>query len=269
MNVDFTVFKEGQALKTINVALPVIIGRGTDSTLTIKHPLLSRRHCEVYDENGQVMVKDLASLNGTFVNESRVETSLSLSSGAKLKLGSVEMQVVFEGVEAGDAAEADFDMGVVASAQTEPLPVADDTPAEAEDAAFDLGDFEVSEPVADESPAVVGDAVAEAESLDLGDFEVGTPEVAPADDMLDLSDFEVAAPAADPGEPEAQVELPSLMELAGGLDEEVAEAAAAAEATPAEPIAEVDAPADPWAPPTENQVTSDDDDLDAFLADLG
>ena len=59
------------------------------------------------------------------------------------------------------------------------------------------------------------------------------------------------------------------MELAGGLDEEVAEAAAAAEATPAEPIAEADAPADPWAPPTENQVTSDDDDLDAFLADLG
>ena len=119
------------------------------------------------------------------------------------------------------------------------------------------------------SPAVVGDAVAEAESLDLGDFEVGTPEVAPADDMLDLGDFELAAPAADPGEPEAQVELPSLMELAGGLDEEVAEAAAAAEATPAEPIAEVDAPADPWAPPTENQVISDDDDLDAFLADLG
>ena len=35
------------------------------------------------------------------------------------------------------------------------------------------------------------------------------------------------------------------MELAGGLDEEVAEAAAAAEATPAEPIAEADAPADP------------------------
>lgn len=254
MNVDFTVFKEGQALKTINVALPVVIGRGTDSTLTIKHPLLSRRHCEVYDENGQVMVKDLASLNGTFVNESRVETSLPLSSGAKLKLGSVEMQVVFEGGEAGDAAEADFDMGAVAAAQTEPLPVADDTPAEAEDAAFDLGDFEVSEPVADESSAVVGDAVAEAESLDLGDFEVGTPEV---------------APAADPGEPEAQVELPSLMELAGGLDEEVAEAAVAAEATPAEPIAEADAPADPWALPTENQVTSDDDDLDAFLADLG
>ena len=183
----------------------------------------------MYDENGQVMVKDLASLNGTFVNGSRVETSLPLSSGAKLKLGSVEMQVVFEGGEAGDAAEADFDMGAVAAAQTEPLPVADDTPAEAEDAAFDLGDFEVSEPVADESPAVVGDAVAEAESLDLGDFEVGTPEVAPADDMLDLGDFEVAEPEA--------MELPSLMELAGGLDEEVAEAAAAAE----EPIA-ADAP---------------------------
>ena len=269
MNVDFTVFKEGQALKTISVALPVVIGRGTDSTLTIKHPLLSRRHCELYEENRQVMVKDLASLNGTFVNESRVETSVSLSSGAKLKLGSVEMQVVFEGGEAGVAAEADFEMGAVAAAQTDALPVGDDKPAKVEDAAFDLGDFEVSEPVADETPAVVGDAVAEAESLDLSEFEVATHEVAPADDMLDLADFEISAPAADAGEPQAQVELPSLMDLAGGLDEEVAEAAAAAEAIPAERIPEADAPADPWAPPTGGQISSDDDDLDAFLADLG
>ena len=56
MNVDFTVFKEGQPLKTISVGLPVVIGRGTDSSLTIKHPLLSRRHCEVYEEGGQVPI---------------------------------------------------------------------------------------------------------------------------------------------------------------------------------------------------------------------
>jgi len=287
MNVDFTVFKEGQPLKTISVGLPVVIGRGTDSSLTIKHPLLSRRHCEVYEEAGQVLVRDLASLNGTFVNDVRVETALPLVSGAQLKLGAVEMQVVFEGGTSADVSEADFEMGAVAAAQTEPMPIAAGaTPAEIEEGSFDLADFEVNETppseestgedagfdladfeVADEAveqAPEVGDAVAEAESLDLGDFEVSTPEATPADDMLDLGDFEVAAPVVSEDAPEAQVELPSLMDLAGGLEEDVEEVPAAELASAAEEPADDD----PWAPPTKPKVNPDDDDLDAFLADL-
>ena len=287
MNVDFTVFKEGQPLKTISVGLPVVIGRGTDSSLTIKHPLLSRRHCEVYEEGDQVLIRDLASLNGTFVNDIRVETALPLVSGAQLKLGSVEMQVVFEGGTSAEASEADFEMGAVAAAQTEPMPiVGEGPPAEVEEDSFDLADFEVNETspgeesagddagfdladfeVADEAveqAPEVGDAVAEAESLDLGDFEVNTPEATPADDMLDLGDFEVAAPAVNENAPEAQVELPSLMDLAGGLEEDVEEVPAAESAS----VAEEPADDDPWAPPTKPNVNPDDDDLDAFLADL-
>ena len=290
MNVDFTVFKEGQPLKTISVGLPVVIGRGTDSSLTIKHPLLSRRHCEVYEEGGQVLVRDLASLNGTFVNDIRVETALPLVSGAQLKLGSVEMQVVFEGGTSAEASEADFEMGAVAAAQTEPMPiVGEGPPAEVEedsfdladfevnetspgeesagdDAGFDLADFEVTDAAAEQVPEV-DNAIAETGSLDLGDFEVSTPEATPADDMLDLGDFEVAVPAAGEDAPEAQVELPSLMDLAGGLEEEVAEVA---EVAPADAAPEAEPPAtdDPWAPPTKPKINPDDDDLDAFLADL-
>ncbi|MBT6723343.1 MAG: FHA domain-containing protein [Planctomycetaceae bacterium] len=264
MNVDFTVFKEGQPLKTISVGLPVVIGRGTDSSLTIKHPLLSRRHCEVYEEGGQVLVRDLASLNGTFVNDIRVETALPLVSGAQLKLGSVEMQVVFEGGTSAEASEADFEMGAVAAAQTEPMPiVGEGPPAEVEEDSFDLADFEVTDAAAEQVPEV-DDAIAETGSLDLGDFEVSTPEATPADDMLDLGDFEVAVPAAGEDTPEAQVELPSLMDLAGGLEEEVAEVAPADAAPEAEPPATDD----PWAPPTKPKINPDDDDLDAFLADL-
>ena len=296
MNIEFTVFKEGQPLKTISVELPVVIGRGTDSTLTIKHPLLSRRHCEVYSENDQVFVKDLASLNGTFVNDARVETSLPLTPGSQLKLGTVEIQVSFEGGAATDSADADFEMGAFEAAQTEAIPVAESTPADADGVAFDLGDFEVNESaVADKAPVVddaefdlgdfevsegdvateaapaIGDAVAEAESLDLGDFEVSTPEVPPSAEMLDLGEAEVPAPEAEADAAEAQVELPSLMELAGGLDEVPADPPAAPVASDeAAPVA-TDEPAadDPWAPPAENQVIADDDDLDAFLADLG
>ena len=290
MNVDFTVFKDGQPLKTISVGLPVVIGRGTDSTLTIKHPLLSRRHCEIYEEGGQVYIKDLASLNGTFINKARVETALPISNGSQLKLGSVEMQVNFAGGSPNESSEADFDMGAVAAAETETMPVVSEAPAASEEASFDLGDFEVNESAAqavedaefdlgsfevndspDQAEEIAGDAIAKAESLDLSDFEVSEPEAAPSDEMLDLGEFEVATPAAQSDGPEAQVELPSLMDLASGLDEEVAELAAEtpAEAPAAETLTEAPAVDDPWAPPAEEQVNTDDDDLDAFLADLG
>ena len=296
MNIEFTVLKEGQPLKTISVELPVVIGRGTDSTLTIKHPLLSRRHCEVYDENGQVLVKDLASLNGTFVNNARVETALPLTSGSQLKLGSVEIQVSFEGGAVTDSGDADFEMGAFGAAETEAIPVVESTPTDADSAAFDLGDFEVNESaVAEQAPALdeaefdlgnfevsdgdvaagatpaVGDAVAESESLDLADFEISTPEVPPAAEILDLGEAEVPAPVAEAEVPEAQVELPSLMELAGGLDQVAADPPAVPVASDeaAPPATDEAAADDPWALPVENQVDADDDDLDAFLADLG
>ncbi len=299
-------------MKTISVGLPVVIGRGTDSTLTIKHPLLSRRHCEVYEENGQVIVKDLDSLNGTFVNNTSAETPLELTSGSQLKLGAVEIKVSFEGGAVSASADADFEMGAIGAAETEA------TPADAEASAYDLGDLEVGEPaVAEQAPvgddaefdlsdfdvdepavaaqtpvgddadldlagfevntpeaaAVVGDAVAEAESLDFDDFEVSTPEVSPADDMLDLEGFEVDAPVAEEPAAEAQVELPSLMEMVGGLDEVPAdpEPVASNDAAPAatqEPATQEPAADDPWALPADNQLNADDDDLDAFLADL-
>ena len=155
-------------------------------------------------------------------------------------------------------------MGAVAAAQTEPMPiVGEGPPAEVEEDSFDLADFEVTDAAA-EQVSEVDDAIAETGSLDLGDFEVSTPEATPADDMLDLGDFEVAVPAAGEDTPEAQVELPSLMDLAGGLEEEVAEVAPADAAPEAEPPATDD----PWAPPTKPKINPDDDDLDAFLADL-
>ncbi len=272
MNIDFTVFKEGQPLKTISVELPVVIGRGSDSTLTIKHPLLSRRHCEIYEEAGQVYIKDLASLNGTFVDDARVETVSPLSSGSQLKLGIVAMQVSFEGGDVAGVDEADFEMGAVEGAPTDSIPVVTDelaADAESEPAMLDLGDFEVSEPA--EAGEDAGFDLAEFEVVENVDAGAAEPESGPAvaeAESLDLGDFEVAVPGEAAGEPEAQIELPSFMDLAGGLDE-VSDAEAPA------PAAETEEPAapaadDPWAAlPAEPQVSADDDDLDAFLADLG
>ena len=235
MNVDLLVYKDGQPLKTVSVTLPVIIGRGTDATFTIKHPLLSRKHCEVFEENGAVQVRDLASLNGTFVNGSRVESTLAVDSGSQLKLGAVVMEVQFNGAVSEDTiasnneAEA-FDLGTVETAETEVMAAAES------DAASDIPDFEVSSPV---SP--------------------------PPADMLDLGDFEITAPAVE--EPQAAQDLPSLTDLAEASATEPAETAVVPPAPAAQPVAADD----PWAAPSESPkvAVDDDDDLDAFLKDLG
>jgi hypothetical protein len=74
--------------------LPAKIGRGKEATLRLIHPQVSRLHCELFEEAGELHVRDLASLNGTFVDEERVDDFVPIPSGAKLMLGSIEFQVL-------------------------------------------------------------------------------------------------------------------------------------------------------------------------------
>jgi len=252
MNVDLLVYKDGQPLKTVSVTLPVIIGRGTDATFTIKHPLLSRKHCEVFEENGAVQIRDLASLNGTFVNGSRVESTLVVDSGSQLKLGAVVMEVQFNGAVSEDTIasnneSATFDLGTDETAETEVMAAASD----------------VTDP--DPAPDATTAPSEDEGMMDLGDFEVSSPASPPSADMLDLGDFEITAPAVE--EPQAAQDLPSLTDLAEASATGPAETAVEPPAPAAQPVAADD----PWAAPSESPKVAidDDDDLDAFLKDLG
>jgi hypothetical protein len=57
----------------IALKLPTIIGRGRQAKLKISHPMVSRQHCELFEKDGLIMIKDLGSLNGTFLGEKRVK----------------------------------------------------------------------------------------------------------------------------------------------------------------------------------------------------
>lgn len=57
--------------RRINVEdAPVVIGRLAECDVVIDDPNVSRRHAEIRREDGQVVVKDLGSTNGTLVNGS-------------------------------------------------------------------------------------------------------------------------------------------------------------------------------------------------------
>ena len=63
----------GKANKSeIKLQLPTIIGRSRDADLTMAHPMVSRQHCELYEESGLLKIRDLGSLNGTFVDGEQI-----------------------------------------------------------------------------------------------------------------------------------------------------------------------------------------------------
>ncbi len=72
---------------TYELQTPVtLLGRGTDCDLRLVDPGVSRHHAELRVENGQVVLVDLGSTNGTFVNGQPVRRVV-LSDGTHVSLG--------------------------------------------------------------------------------------------------------------------------------------------------------------------------------------
>src|SRR3954466_11508214 len=68
------------------------IGRVEDNTFQIAEPSVSSHHCEVLLKGSEVVVKDLGSTNGSFINGEKVTESV-LKPGQLLRLGQIEMRL--------------------------------------------------------------------------------------------------------------------------------------------------------------------------------
>jgi uncharacterized protein involved in exopolysaccharide biosynthesis/pSer/pThr/pTyr-binding forkhead associated (FHA) protein len=68
------------------------IGRNADCTVPVDDASVSEHHCEIFKRNGEVVVKDLGSTNGTFVDDQRI-VEATLKPEQKLRVGSVEFSV--------------------------------------------------------------------------------------------------------------------------------------------------------------------------------
>ena len=69
------------------------LGRHDDCVIRIKSAQVSRRHCELFEVGGQLMLRDLGSSNGTFVNGKRVSGESPLKHGDELTVGAVTLRV--------------------------------------------------------------------------------------------------------------------------------------------------------------------------------
>lgn len=75
-----------------------LIGRSDSCQLRPKSESVSRKHCIIVRKDNRVLVQDLKSRNGTFVNEKRLPTDKAkvLKPGDLLKVASLEFEVVIE-----------------------------------------------------------------------------------------------------------------------------------------------------------------------------
>jgi hypothetical protein len=76
------------------------VGRVSDNTFEIPESSVSSHHAEILLRGNEIVIRDLNSTNGTFINGERI-TEAVLQPGQVLRLGSVEMRL-----ETGDAPAA-------------------------------------------------------------------------------------------------------------------------------------------------------------------
>ena len=72
------------------------IGRVEDNTFQIADPSVSSHHCEIVLRGSDVVIHDLGSTNGSFINGEKISESV-LKPGQTLKLGQIELQLVPDG----------------------------------------------------------------------------------------------------------------------------------------------------------------------------
>jgi pSer/pThr/pTyr-binding forkhead associated (FHA) protein len=91
--VKLVVLSEGMTGRTHELKVDkTTIGRVEDNTFQIAEPSVSSHHCEVVLRGDDVVVKDLNSTNGTYINGDKiVESPLKL--GQILRLGQIELRL--------------------------------------------------------------------------------------------------------------------------------------------------------------------------------
>ncbi|HAN95972.1 MAG TPA: hypothetical protein DCQ98_00375 [Planctomycetaceae bacterium] len=88
--------------KLIKIGVPeFIIGRGDTAHLKPQSDLVSRAHCSVVVQEGRVVLRDLESRNGTYLNEQRVVGEVPLKVGDQVRVGRLAFEIVIDHSVAG------------------------------------------------------------------------------------------------------------------------------------------------------------------------
>jgi len=161
VDVKLVMFKENGQRRDFPILSEVtVIGRREDCDLRIPLPEISRRHAQLVVQGRSVILRDLGSTNGTYVNNQRI-TELQLNPGDHLVIGPVVFTIQIAGEpEVIRPVRTKLERRVPAGAEAAPASPKPTTPPAAEDELFSAGAGD-SDPIsALEALAASGDETA-------------------------------------------------------------------------------------------------------------
>jgi FHA domain len=68
----------------------LVLGRGDLAEIRLEDPFASARHARVFEQAGAVVIEDLGSTNGTYLNEEVLESPRPLHPGDRVRIGDSE-----------------------------------------------------------------------------------------------------------------------------------------------------------------------------------
>jgi pSer/pThr/pTyr-binding forkhead associated (FHA) protein len=68
----------------------IVLGRGERAEIRLEDPFASARHARIYEQSNIMVIEDLDSTNGTYLNEELLETPRPLHPGDRVRIGDSE-----------------------------------------------------------------------------------------------------------------------------------------------------------------------------------
>lgn len=92
----------------------IVLGRAVENDIVITSKRISREHACVRRQGWRLILEDLGSTNGTYLNGQRIQTAVQLRDGDQIKVGDVQFVFHDPDVTTQDSAVPDLEVDTLA-----------------------------------------------------------------------------------------------------------------------------------------------------------